>query len=61
MKFPRGLAKKTLIFLGSYFLFLISWFQVKDYYGMATVALASKIVTGIKDVKYEYKVRKGDV
>ncbi len=61
MKFPRGLAKKTLIFLGSYFLFLISWFQVKDYYGMATVALASNIVTGIKDVKYEYKIRKGDV
>jgi len=43
----------VLIFLISYFIFLILWIQVKDNYGYAVTYMASKLVTLIKDVRFE--------
>jgi hypothetical protein len=50
----KGIILRTvLIFLISYFFFLILWIQVKDNYGYAVTYIASKLMTLIKDVRFE--------
>jgi hypothetical protein len=54
----KGIILKTvLVFLASYLVFLIFWIQVKDYYGYAVIAIASKVVMFIKDVSFEGMAR----
>ncbi len=52
--------RAVLIFLLSYALFLLSWIQVKDYYGTAVTVTASKLLTLVKSVSYEGAARTGD-
>jgi hypothetical protein len=49
------------IFLLVYFVGLLAWIQVKDYYGHGVTLTASWIVSGVKDVKLDGLERKGDV
>lgn len=50
----KGIILRTvLIFLVSYLIFLILWIQVKDHYGYAMTYIASKLVTLIKEVRFE--------
>lgn len=51
----------VVIFLLVYFLSLIGWIQVKNYYGYAITRVASGIVSGIKDVSLDEMERRGDV
>ena len=45
--------KTVLIFIISYFVFLILWIQVKDYYGYGMTLTASKIIAGLKDLEID--------
>lgn len=49
------------IFLVVYFSGLLIWIQVKNYYGYAVTLTATKIVSGIKDVKLEGIESEGDI
>lgn len=54
----KGIILKTvLVFVASYLLFLVLWIQVKDYYGYAVTAIASKMVMFLKDVRFEEMVQ----
>ncbi|MDA8433737.1 MAG: hypothetical protein M0Z60_12370 [Nitrospiraceae bacterium] len=52
--------KAVVIFLVAYPVFLVSWIQVKDYYGTAVTVTASKLLTLVADVTYESFERTGD-
>jgi hypothetical protein len=45
--------KTVLIFIISYFVFLILWIQVKDYYGYGMTLTASRVIAGIKDLEID--------
>jgi hypothetical protein len=45
--------KTVLIFIISYFVFLILWIQVKDYYGYGMTMTASRVIAGIKDLEID--------
>lgn len=49
----RQILKTALIFIISYFIFLILWIQVKDYYGFGMTMTASKIIASVKDLEIE--------
>lgn len=51
----------VVIFLLVYFFGLLGWIQAKNYYGYAVTVVASKIVSGVKDVKLDEIERKGDI
>lgn len=52
----------VLIFLGCYFLSLMLWVQIKDHYGYTVTYAASKLVTLVKDVRFEgLKKEKGHI
>jgi len=53
--------KAVLIFLGFYLISLILWIQVKDNYSYGVTYIASKLVTVIKDVKFEEMTEERDV
>ena len=55
------LFRAVLMFLCSYFIFLILWIQVKNYYGYAVTRIASALVTVLKDVRFEEINQKKDV
>lgn len=61
MKPPRIIMRLILIFLASYILFLLVWIRIKDDYGIGMVAVASRVVTALKDVRYEYMTEGGDI
>lgn len=50
---PKQILETILIFLVSYFVFLILWIQVKDYYGYGMTMTASRAVAYMKDVEIE--------
>jgi hypothetical protein len=52
--------RAVIIFLVAYPIFLVSWIQVKDYYGTAVTVTASKLLTLVADVSYEGSSRAGD-
>ena len=57
----KGTALRAIIiFLVAYPLFLVSWIQIKDYYGTAVTVTASKLLTLVTDVTYEGSARDGD-
>jgi hypothetical protein len=45
--------KTALIFILSYFVFLILWIQVKDYYGYGMTVTASRVIASIKDLQID--------
>jgi hypothetical protein len=45
--------KTVLIFIISYFVFLILWIQVKDYYGYGMTLTASRVIAGIKALEID--------
>jgi len=45
--------KTVLIFIISYFVFLLLWIQVKDYYGYGMTLTASRVIAGIKDLEID--------
>ena len=45
--------KTVLIFIISYFVFLMLWIQVKDYYGYGMTMTGSKVIAGIKDLEID--------
>jgi hypothetical protein len=49
------------IFLLVYFFSLLVWIQAKNYYGYAVTLTASKVVSGLKDVKLDGLERKADI
>ena len=50
----KGMILKTiLVFLASYFVFLLLWIEVKDSYGYGVTFLASKAVMFAKDVHFQ--------
>lgn len=54
-------AMAVAIFLIVYFISLLAWIQVKNYYGYAITLTASKIVSGVKDVKLDGMENRGDI
>ena len=50
-----------LIFLLSYFVFLLLWLQVKDVYGRGITYTASKAVTAVKEVRLMDLIKEGDI
>ncbi|HET6515214.1 MAG TPA: hypothetical protein VFG09_08640 [Thermodesulfovibrionales bacterium] len=56
----RVILKAIGVFLISYLLFLIFWITVKDSYGRGTIYAASKLVAGIKDVKFQEMTHERD-
>lgn len=59
--FKGILLRTVLIFLCSYFIFLILWIQVKNYYGYVVTFIASELVMALKDVRFEEMNQKEDV
>jgi len=57
----KEILRTVSVFVISYLLFLILWLQVKDPYGIIITTIASKTVTVIKDVRYEYLTDNGGV
>ncbi len=49
------------VFLISYFIFLVLWIQIKDYYGTAVTVTASKLLSLVKNITYEESTRTGDI
>ena len=49
----RQILKTALIFLISYFVFLILWIQVKDSYGYGMTMIASKITASMKELEID--------
>jgi hypothetical protein len=45
--------KTIFIFIISYFVFLMLWIQVKDYYGYGMTLTASRVIAGIKDLEID--------
>jgi hypothetical protein len=52
--------RAVVIFLIAYAVFLVSWIQVKDYYGTAVTVTASKLLTLTANVAYDGSARSGD-
>lgn len=50
-----------VIFLLSYFVFLLLWLQVKDIYGSGITYTASKAVTAVKEVRLMDLKKEGDI
>lgn len=63
MRPPRkhSVAAAVVIFLLVYFSGLFVWIKAKNYYGYAVSFTASKIATGLKDVKFDAIKKEGDV
>lgn len=57
----RIVLQTIAVFIVSYFIFLIIWIQVKDYYGYAMTLVASKIVAWIKESEVHAIIRKNDI
>ena len=57
----RIVLKTIVIFLGSYFIFLILWIQVKDYYGYTVTFITSELMPLIKDVHFGEMTEERDV
>jgi len=43
----------VLLFLVSYFIFLLLWIQVKDHYGYAVTSVVSELIPLIQNVRFE--------
>ncbi len=58
--FRKTAVKSALIFIVSYFLFLVMWVGVKDYYGRALTGVATYFITAVKDVQLHETAAKKD-
>ena len=57
----RPVLYALVIFLLSYFVFLLLWLQVKDIYGSGITYTASKAVTAVKEVRLMDLKKEGDI
>ena len=57
----QTIIKTVLIFLISYFIALLIWIQVKDYYGYTVTFISSKVIGSIKEAKIDELVKMKDV
>ncbi len=55
----RVVLKAILVFLISYFVFLVLWVQAKDYYGYGITYAASHLATLVRNVRFEEMKRSG--
>ena len=56
MRHKTIIIKSVLVFLSAYLISLLVWIQIKDIYGYAVTATASKLVAEVKNVRVE-KIR----
>lgn len=54
----KEVIRTVSVFVISYIAFLFIWLQIKDPYGFLITTVASKAVTAVKDVRYEYLTEK---
>ncbi len=58
----KGIILRTvLVFLGSYFIFLILWIQAKNFYGFSVTYVTSELVAVLKGVRFEEITQKKDI
>ncbi len=49
----KDVLRTGAVFIASYFVFLVLWIQVKDYYGQGLTTLASNIIASAKDLEID--------
>lgn len=53
--------RTVLIFLCSYFIFLMLWIQAKDFYGFSVTYVTSELVAVLKGVRFEEIAQRKDI
>ncbi len=53
--------RTVLVFLASYFIFLMLWIQAKDFYGFAVTYITSELVAVLKGVRFEEITQRKDI
>jgi len=57
----QTIIKTVLVFLIAFFVSLLIWIQVKDYYGFTVTFISSKIIGAVKEAKIDEIVKMKDV